>query len=480
METYQKITREEFMKFFRDTEKLNELTPDDRVEIFRTVLLGSSDFSKELLNEILGDYSVDNLEVVEIQTIEKIDKEGVPNDASSRYYDVIYNNKKYPPKLIVSYANYFANGQILSRNDFSGGEGTDCFRLLELNQFLIAKKEGYISNINIWIEKTIVKGREDRNFGVRAFGKVLWSPQKDKRGADIYKNMRAVSVGDIVLHLIDNSAFVGISRVKTKAIETVGLEGTEWEGPAYLIELEDYQVLEPYVTRDQLFEEKNKKNLTEILEESEVFFNRNFTLRQGAYLTPCSVKMLALINSIFFDNSKTNLPYIESIDMTDNQLHKPDFFDFNRLNNDIYESGLVYSKTLLSRFTASLITKPFLILTGLSGSGKTKLAQAFVQWISESEKQYKIIPVGADWTNREPLLGYPNGLESKSYVTPDSGALQLIIEASKGENKNKPFFMILDEMNLSHVERYFADFLSIMESKEKLKLYSGEKKIFKI
>jgi hypothetical protein len=66
METYQKITREEFMKFFRDTEKLNELTPDDRVEIFRTVLLGSSDFSKDLLNEILGDYSVENLEVVEI------------------------------------------------------------------------------------------------------------------------------------------------------------------------------------------------------------------------------------------------------------------------------------------------------------------------------------------------------------------------------------------------------------------------------
>jgi hypothetical protein len=66
METYQQITREEFMNFFRDTEKLNELTPDDRVEIFRTVLLGSSDFSKELLNEILGDYSVENLEVVEI------------------------------------------------------------------------------------------------------------------------------------------------------------------------------------------------------------------------------------------------------------------------------------------------------------------------------------------------------------------------------------------------------------------------------
>lgn len=53
------------MKFFRDTEKLKELTPDDRVEIFRTILLGSSDFSKNLLNEVLGDYCVDNLEVID-------------------------------------------------------------------------------------------------------------------------------------------------------------------------------------------------------------------------------------------------------------------------------------------------------------------------------------------------------------------------------------------------------------------------------
>ena len=64
MENYQKISRENFMKFFRDTEKLNKLSPDDRVEIFRTILLGSSDFSKDLLNEILGDNCIDNLEVI--------------------------------------------------------------------------------------------------------------------------------------------------------------------------------------------------------------------------------------------------------------------------------------------------------------------------------------------------------------------------------------------------------------------------------
>ena len=71
MGNYQKISREDFMKFFRDTEKLNELTPDDRVEIFRTILLGSSDLTVDLLNEILGDHYVDNIEVIERNNGEK-------------------------------------------------------------------------------------------------------------------------------------------------------------------------------------------------------------------------------------------------------------------------------------------------------------------------------------------------------------------------------------------------------------------------
>jgi len=133
------------------------------------------------------------------------------------------------------------------------------------------------------------------------------------------------------------------------------------------------------------------------------------------------------------------------------------------------KSGLQYSEKLITRFIASLLTKPFLILTGLSGSGKTKLAQAFAQWICEDESQYKLIPVGADWTNREPLLGYPNSLEPDKYVKPDSDVLDLIIQANK--QPSLPHFLILDEMNLSIVERYFADFLSVMESKKEIPLF---------
>lgn len=59
------ISREDFMNYFRDNEKLNELSVDDRIEIFSTILLGSSDFKKKLFDQIFSDYSVSHLGVIE-------------------------------------------------------------------------------------------------------------------------------------------------------------------------------------------------------------------------------------------------------------------------------------------------------------------------------------------------------------------------------------------------------------------------------
>jgi len=66
MEKTQQITRADFIEFFRDEERLNELTVADRVEIFRTVLTANLDVSKDLLNEILKNHTVCNLDVVEL------------------------------------------------------------------------------------------------------------------------------------------------------------------------------------------------------------------------------------------------------------------------------------------------------------------------------------------------------------------------------------------------------------------------------
>jgi len=220
-----------------------------------------------------------------------------------------------------------------------------------------------------------------------------------------------------------------------------------------------------------------------IIEEESIFDIENVTAIEALYE---DVKKYQKDKSSFIYNkeapsygdrhfySASLAKYIEFLiqKRKDNGNSKVDTFRLNAFINTVKDVGLVYNPLLLSRFLASLLTNPFVILTGLSGSGKTKLAQAFVQWICQDDDQYRVVPVGADWTNREPLLGYPNALKPDEYVKPDSGVLDLIIQANN--QPDLPHFLILDEMNLSHVERYFADFLSAMESKEKIQLHSGE------
>ena len=135
---------------------------------------------------------------------------------------------------------------------------------------------------------------------------------------------------------------------------------------------------------------------------------------------------------------------------------------FQALENAFSEAGLLLDPVAIRRFSVSLLSKKFCILTGLAGSGKTKIAEAFAMWLCASPEQYRIVAVGADWTSNENLLGYADALQTGVYRPPVNGALELMLRAHA--DTTKPYFLILDEMNLSHVERYFADFLSAMES----------------
>lgn len=146
----------------------------------------------------------------------------------------------------------------------------------------------------------------------------------------------------------------------------------------------------------------------------------------------------------------------------------------------VNQSGLLLRRDDVRAFLAALLTKPFAILTGLSGSGKTQLAKRLGEWFgsdSLGRPRYLVIPVRPDWTGPEYLFGYPDVLRSSGaeevWAVPD--ALQFMLRAA-GE-PNEPFLLLLDEMNLAHVERYFADFLSGMESREpvlpELELHAG-------
>lgn len=133
-----------------------------------------------------------------------------------------------------------------------------------------------------------------------------------------------------------------------------------------------------------------------------------------------------------------------------------------------------FDSIFAERYITSLLTKPFVILTGNSGTGKTRIAKQFSQYLErtiDGKRNWLIVPVGADWTDNTKMLGFYNPLEERYVSTP---TLDFILQAIK--NPEVPYFLILDEMNLSHVERYFSDFLSAMESDEEIPLYKLPKK----
>jgi 5-methylcytosine-specific restriction protein B len=128
-------------------------------------------------------------------------------------------------------------------------------------------------------------------------------------------------------------------------------------------------------------------------------------------------------------------------------------------------SGLDYGdqhQQLVIRLLASLMTRPFVILTGLSGSGKSQLALKLGHWFGKG--RYEVVSVRPDWTGPEAMLGYEDLLQPapRPWVVGDVLKLSLKAAADPG----RPYLLLLDEMNLAHVERYFADFLSGMESGE--------------
>lgn len=219
----------------------------------------------------------------------------------------------------------------------------------------------------------------------------------------------------------------------------------------------------------------------EILDQNYIYFSTQWGFPEFQN----SISFIAFNQFVLdYSNKKYKIEYddkSESYKLVLNKESKvitPIDFNLESFQAKIEEAGLIFAPQLIQRFVASLCTKPFVICSGLSGSGKTKLAQAFAQWITADQSQYSIVPVGADWTNREPLLGYPNALNKEEYVSPENGVLDLMIRAKQNINNineaTKPYFLILDEMNLSHVERYFADFLSTMESGDKIPLHKIE------
>jgi MoxR-like ATPase len=129
----------------------------------------------------------------------------------------------------------------------------------------------------------------------------------------------------------------------------------------------------------------------------------------------------------------------------------------NHIKSYIASQGFTYNDGLIENFYLSLKSKPFVILAGTSGTGKTRLVKLFAEAINA---EYKMVPVRPDWSDSSDLFGHVN--LSEKYVP--GAILEFIAEANS--NPGKPYILCLDEMNLARVEYYLSDFLSVIETRD--------------
>lgn len=138
-------------------------------------------------------------------------------------------------------------------------------------------------------------------------------------------------------------------------------------------------------------------------------------------------------------------------------------------------AGLLCSLDLV----VALAAKPFVIMTGTSGTGKSRATLRLAEQLQAhygaaiDGQIFQLVAIGPDWTSPKKLLGYrtPFGAErtradgsktNESYEITET--LRIILRACNPKATKVPHFLVFDEMNLSHVERYFAPFLSLMEA----------------
>jgi MoxR-like ATPase/rubrerythrin len=152
---------------------------------------------------------------------------------------------------------------------------------------------------------------------------------------------------------------------------------------------------------------------------------------------------------------------------------------FSKLSEHVHaylfhKKNLIYTQYQIRNFLTLLRTHDLIVLSGLSGSGKTQIVKAFAEALGGIAK---IIPVKPNWTSSDDLIGYYNPLQMSFLPTPFTEA---IVEAIS--NPNQLYFICLDEMNLARAEYYFADFLSKLEERNQqpeIELYANhEEELF--
>lgn len=295
-------------------------------------------------------------------------------------------------------------------------------------------------------------------------GGFLWAPMLNKAGRPQYHwdTMDEVRKGDVVLHY-SNGSLRAVSRVSAAARPAPNPLGDQsWDHAGRLVESQYQELNEPVA-------------LGAIDEGARVTQGSPFTVTgsvQQVYLVRLQGDF---VNELArrFPELAAHLPSMptnaHSTSLPPEAPGPSDLFD--DFAKAVDASGLRFpaGSNLVRSFMSSLLAKPFAILTGLAGSGKTQLAMRLGEWFGTDEHgrhRHVVVPVRPDWTGPESIFGYEDALRTSTTGAPVwfvPEAFEFVLRAAN--DPDHPYLLILDEMNLAHVERYFSDFLSGVESR---------------
>ena len=123
-------------------------------------------------------------------------------------------------------------------------------------------------------------------------------------------------------------------------------------------------------------------------------------------------------------------------------------------------------------YTTAIKSKPFLLLAGISGTGKSRIVRELAracwdegtdEYKAQKPKNFQMVQVKPNWHDSSDLIGYVSRVSGKAEFV--AGEFLKFI-AKAWENTGTPYFLCLDEMNLAPVEQYFAEYLSVIESRK--------------
>ena len=134
----------------------------------------------------------------------------------------------------------------------------------------------------------------------------------------------------------------------------------------------------------------------------------------------------------------------------------------NCLNNNAPKFGLLYDKKDLINFHIAVKSSGLVILSGMSGTGKSKLINLYAKTLGLYDR-FRMIPVSPAWTDDTDLLGYLD-YKNMLYRPADTDLVNFLIDAQN--NPEKLYMVCFDEMNLARVEHYFSQFISVLENSD--------------